>query len=32
MYLHKNDLQIKVPLQIIRKLKDFQPMEKLWAL
>ena len=32
MYLHENDLQIKVPLKIIRKLKDFQPMEKLWAL
>lgn len=32
MYLHNNDLQIKVPLKIIRKLKDFQPMEKLKAL
>lgn len=32
MYLHENDLQIKVPMKIIRKLKDFQPLEKLKAL
>jgi len=32
MYLHENDLQIKVPMKIIRKLKDFHPIEKLWAL
>lgn len=32
MYLHQNDFQIKVPMKIIRKLKDFQPMEKLRAL
>ena len=32
MYLHENYLQIKVQLKIIRKLKDFQRKEKLWAL
>ena len=32
MYLHENDMQIKVPMKIIRKLNDFQPMEKLRVL
>jgi len=29
MYLQANELQIKVPQKIIRKLKKFQPMEKI---